>query len=58
MFELIKKGFGVSVGAILGIVTLYVISECFCKHYANNEKFMERLKTRNQKLYEDLKKYK
>lgn len=58
MFELIKKGFGVSVGAILGIVTLDVISERFCKHYANNEKFMERLKTRNQKLYEDLKKYK
>lgn len=57
MLESIKKGFGLTVGAIFGYGVLSVLAEGVLKHYANNEEYMEQQKNKNPEIYEILKKY-
>lgn len=57
MLENIKKGFGLTVGAIFGYGVINVLAERVLKHYANNEEYMEQMKNRNQEVYKILKKY-
>ena len=57
MLKAIKTGFGISVGVILGSASLRVVCKRILNRVAKDEEFMEREKTRNPELYEDLKKY-
>ena len=57
MLKAIKTGFGISVGGILGLASLRVACKRILNRVAKDEEFMEREKTRNPKLYEELKKY-
>ena len=57
MLKAVKNGFGISVGVILGIASLRVACKRILNRVAKDEEFMEREKTRNPELYEDLKKY-
>ena len=57
MLKAIKTGFGISVGVILGSASLRVVCKRILNRVAKDEEFMEREKTRNPKLYEELKKY-
>lgn len=57
MLENIKKGFGLTVGAIFGYGVISVLAERVLKHYANNEKYMGQLENRNPDVYKILKKY-
>ena len=57
MLKAVKTGFGISVGVILGLASLRVACKRILKRVAKDEEFMEREKTRNPELYEDLKKY-
>ena len=57
MLKAIKIGFGISVGVILGQATLLAACKGILKRLAKDEKFMEREKTKDQELYEALKKY-
>ena len=55
MLESIKKGFGLTVGVTIAYGVISVLAEDICKYHANNEDYMERLKTRDPKCYEELK---
>lgn len=55
MLESIKKGFGLTVGSIFAYGVISVLADNICKHYANNEDYMEQLKTKDPKRYEELK---
>ena len=57
MKQAFKNGFGFAVGSILGYSLLKVVSERVIRHIVNDEKYMEKLKNRNPKQYEELKKY-
>ena len=57
MLKAVKTGFGISVGVILGLASLRVACKRILNRVAKDEEFMEREKTRNPKLYEELKKY-
>ena len=57
MLKAIKTGFGISVGVILGSASLRVVCKRILNRVAKDKEFMEREKTRNPKLYEELKKY-
>ena len=57
MLKAIKTGFGISVGGILSLASLRVACKRILNRVAKDEEFMEREKTRNPKLYEELKKY-
>ena len=57
MLKAIKTGFGISVGVMLGSASLRVVCKRILNRVAKDEEFMEREKTRNPKLYEELKKY-
>ena len=57
MKNAIKKGFGLTIGAMLGYATLATIAVEVLKWGAKDEQYMERLKNRDPELYERLKKY-
>ena len=57
MLKAVKTGFGISVGVILGLASLRVACKRILNRAAKDEEFMEREKTRNPKLYEELRKY-
>ena len=57
MLKAVKTGFGISVGVILGLASLRVACKRILNRVAKDEEFMEQEKTRNPKLYEELKKY-
>lgn len=57
MMKSIKKGFGFAVGVTLGCATVRMISEDILKWGAKDEALMERMKTKNPEVYENLKKH-
>lgn len=57
MKQAFKNGFGFVVGSILGYSLLKVVAERAIRHIAKDEKYMEKLKNRNPKQYEEMKKY-
>lgn len=58
MFRSMKKGFGFAVGVCLGTATVKVASERYLKWLVNNDRYMDGLKERNPKSWEEMQKYK
>lgn len=57
MLENFKKGFGIAVGASIGYATVRVVADKILAAGANDDNYMEWLKTRNPKLYEETLEY-
>lgn len=57
MMNSIKKGFGLAVGGLLGYATVRMVSDEILKWGAKDEALMERMKTKNPEVYENLKKH-
>lgn len=57
MFKSIKKGFGFGIGFTLGKALLGVVCTRVSLQAANDEKYMNRVRTDRPDLYESLKKY-
>ena len=58
MLNSFKKGFGFTTGSILGFFALQVIAKTAIYLVADDDKYMEKLKTEDPKLYFRLEKYK
>lgn len=56
MLKYIKKGFGLTVGYILASALVKTTAECVLKSLYNDKDYMEKLKERDPKEYEKLKK--
>lgn len=58
--EYIKAGVGITVGVVLTMATIkwfFNKNEDFLRRVANDEEFMDGIKTRNPDMYEKLQKY-
>lgn len=55
MKNAIKLGFGITVGVELAKIVVQLVSELIVDTAAKNEKFMNRAKESDPKLYENLK---
>lgn len=57
MFKNFKKGFGLALGIITAKAIISVISKEATIYFANDREFMEKEKTYNPRMYEELKQY-
>ena len=57
MLENFKKGFGTAIGVSIGFATVKFVANKIMAAGANDDNYMEGLKTRNPKLYEETLKY-
>ena len=58
MWKSIKKGFGYTIGVLLGYSFLLSFKDVIMRWGANDDEYMERIKKKDPKFYEELLKYK